>query len=87
MHLKLYGWGIHTNIKLKAYKCYYSYYLLFLSALSNTQWSTLVTGRYMITMMVLLCYVDLSGMSLECIVRNCINEQFTIRRTRVYQLC
>ena len=37
-------------------------------ALSKTQWSTLVTGRYMITMMVLLCYVNLSGMSLECIV-------------------
>ena len=34
----------------------------------KTQLSTLVTGRYMITMMVLLCYVDLSGMSLECIV-------------------
>ena len=32
------------------------------------QWTTLVTGRYMITMMMLLCYVNLSGMSLECIV-------------------
>ena len=33
------------------------------------QSSTLVTGRYiMITMMVLLCYVNLSDMSLECIV-------------------
>ena len=32
------------------------------------QWSTLVTARYMITMMVLLCYVNLSGMSLECVV-------------------
>ena len=38
------------------------------SALSKTQWSGLVTGRYMITMMVLLCFVNLSGMSLECIV-------------------
>ena len=37
-------------------------------ALSRTQWTALVTGRYMITMMVLLCYVNLSGMSLECIV-------------------
>ena len=32
------------------------------------QWSGLVTERYMVTMMVLLCYVNLSGMSLECIV-------------------
>ena len=37
-------------------------------ALGKTQWSALVTGRYMITMMVLLCYVNLSGTSLECIV-------------------
>ena len=37
-------------------------------ALNKTQWAVLVTGRYMITMMVLLCYVNLSGMSLECIV-------------------
>ena len=44
------------------------YYLLFYIALSKTQWSALVTARYMITMMVLLCYVNLSGMSLECIV-------------------
>ena len=36
--------------------------------LSKTQRSTFVTGGYMITMMVLLCYVNLSGMSLECIV-------------------
>ena len=35
---------------------------------AKVQWSTLVTGRYVITMMVLLCYVNLSGMSLECIV-------------------
>ena len=32
------------------------------------QWTVLGTGRYMITMMMLLCYVNLSGMSLECIV-------------------
>ena len=32
------------------------------------QRNVLVKGRYMITMMVLLCYVNLSGMSLECIV-------------------
>ena len=44
------------------------YHISFLSALSRTQWSVLVTGRYMITMVVLLCYVNLSGMSLECIV-------------------
>ena len=37
-------------------------------ASSKAQWSTLVTGRYMITMMVLLCYVNLSGMSFEYIV-------------------
>ena len=30
--------------------------------------TALVTGRYMITMMVLLCYVNLSGMPLECIL-------------------
>ena len=36
--------------------------------LGKAQWSTLVTRRYMITMMLLLCYVNLSGMSLECIV-------------------
>ena len=42
--------------------------LFFVLALSKTQWSTLITGKYMITMMVLLCYVNLSGMSLECIV-------------------
>ena len=53
-----------------AYRCvmkFYAYYYYF-SALSKTQWSVLVTGRYMITMMVLLCYVNLSGMSLEYIV-------------------
>ena len=44
------------------------------SALNKTQWSTLVTGRYMITMMVVLCYVNLSGMSLECIVIVLINN-------------
>ena len=44
------------------------HYNLFVLALSKTQWTALVTGRYMITMMVLLCYVNLSGMSLECIV-------------------
>ena len=37
-------------------------------ALNKTQWRALVTGRYMITVMVLLCYVSLSGMSLGCIV-------------------
>ena len=42
--------------------------IFIVSASSKTQWSALVTGRYMITMMVLLCYVNLSGMSLECIV-------------------
>ena len=40
---------------------------VFCSALGKTEWSTLITGRYMITMMVILCYVNLSGMSLECI--------------------
>ena len=42
--------------------------LFIVLVLSRTQWTALVTGRYMITMMVLLCYVNLSGMSLECIV-------------------
>ena len=42
--------------------------IFIVSAVSETQWSALVTGRYMITMMVLLCYVNLSGTSLECIV-------------------
>ena len=42
--------------------------LFMVLALSRTQWTALVTGRYMITMMVLLCYVNLSGMSLECVV-------------------
>ena len=41
---------------------------LIVSVLNKTQWSTLVTGRYLITMMMLLCYVNLSGMSLEGIV-------------------
>ena len=43
---------------------YFVYYLVS----GRTQWSTLVTGQYVITMMVLLCYVNLSGMSLEYIV-------------------
>ena len=42
--------------------------MFFVLTLGKTQWTALVTGRYMITMMVLLCYVNLSGMSLECIV-------------------
>ena len=51
------------------YVCACVNYMLFIvSALSKTQWSTLVTGRYMITLMVLLCYVNLSGKSLECMV-------------------
>ena len=54
-------------------------------ALGKTQWSTLVTGRYMIAMMVLLCYINMSGMSLESIASNCIKEQFTVFRwPRVY---
>ena len=43
-------------------------------ALRRVQWTTLVTGRYMITMMMLLCYVNLSGMSLECIVNVLMNN-------------
>ena len=47
--------------------CYIANCTLFIvSALSKTQWSTVVTARYMITMMVLLCYVNLSGTLLEC---------------------
>ena len=41
---------------------------LIVTALNKTQWTAFVTGRYMVTMMMLLCYVNLSGMSLECIV-------------------
>ena len=48
--------------------CLKTVYLFIVLALSRAQWTALVTGRYMITMMVLLCYVNLSGMSLECIV-------------------
>ena len=40
--------------------------LFVVTAITKTQWSALVKGRYMITMMVLLYYVNLSGMSLEC---------------------
>ena len=50
------------------YACMSKMVLFIVSASSKTQWSALVTRRYMITMMVLLCYVNLSGMSLECIV-------------------
>ena len=45
-----------------------------LFSIKQTQWTALVTGRYMITMMMLLCYVNLSGMSLECIVIVIINN-------------
>ena len=50
--------------------CSYTYIhvLFYYLVVSKTQWSVLTTGRYMITIMVLLCYVNLSGMSLECIV-------------------
>ena len=40
-------------------------YLAFISAFKK--WTALITGRYMITVMMILCYVNLSGMSLECI--------------------
>ena len=46
----------------------YIHILFYYLVLSKTQWSAVVTGRYMMTMMVLLCYVNLSGMSLECTV-------------------
>ena len=36
--------------------------------LSKTLWNAVTERKYMITMMVLLCYVNLTGMSLECIV-------------------
>ena len=48
--------------------CKSGHKLFLFVALNRTQWTTLVTGRYMITMMMLLCYVNVSGMSLECIV-------------------
>ena len=64
--------------------CSYSYILSIALALGKIQWSALVTGRYMITVMVLLCYINMSGMS-ECITSNCNNEQFTVFRwPRVY---
>ena len=50
------------------YILYITNCVLFIAlALRRTQWTTLVTGRYMITMMMLLCYVNLSGMPFECI--------------------
>ena len=49
-------------------RCVNSLLLSFLSALRKIHWSALVTGRYIITMMVLLCCVNLSGMSLKCTV-------------------
>ena len=53
---------LHVHV----YMCYVANcILIIISVLSKTQWSTLVTGRYMITMMVLLCHVNLSGMLLE----------------------
>ena len=54
---------LHVHV----YMCYIANFILIIvSALSKTQWSTLVTGRYMITMMMLLCHVNLSGTLLEC---------------------
>ena len=58
--------------------------LFVIAALSRTQWTALATGRYIITMMVLLCYVNLSGMSLECIVIVLMNNSLLISWTRVY---
>ena len=40
----------------------------FYVVLSKTQCSSLVTGRCMITIMMILSYVNLSGMSLECTI-------------------
>ena len=54
----------------------HTHVLFYYLVLSKIQWSTLVTGRYMITMMVLLCYVNLSGMSLECIVIVLMNNHY-----------
>ena len=54
---------LHVHV----YMCYVANCILIIaSALSETQWRALVAGRYMITMMVLLCYVNLSGTLLEC---------------------
>ena len=56
------------NVYLSVSKlCMCTYFVYYLVS-SKAQWSVLVTGRYMITMMVLLCYINLSGMLLECIV-------------------
>ena len=49
-----------------------------MSALGKAQWSIHVTGRYMITMMVLLCYVNLSGMLLECTVIVLMNNSLLL---------
>ena len=39
-------------------------------ALSKMQWTTVFTRRYLITMMVLLYYVNLTGMSIELYLMN-----------------
>ena len=43
-------------------------YILSVILVLRRRWSTLVTERFIITMMVLLCYANLCGMSLKCIV-------------------
>ena len=54
------------------FACMYAYvyttYVFIVLALSKTQWNTFPTGKHMIAVMVLLCCVNLSGMSLEFIV-------------------
>ena len=45
--------------------CFVLHVIFMYVVLSKTQWSAVVTGRCMITMMVLLYYVNLCGMSLE----------------------
>ena len=51
---------------------HYSFRMHTILPLGKTQWTALVTGRYMITMMVLLCYVTLSGTYVSRMYSNCI---------------
>ena len=62
------------NLSFLCTSTYVNCVLFVVSAFSKTQWNAVVTGRYMTTMMVLLCYVNLSGMSLECIVIALMNN-------------
>ena len=59
-----------------------SYFIIV--AFKKSQWTALVTGRCLITIMVLLCYGYLSGKLVWFVVRNCINEQLITRWANLY---